>query len=148
MASNASAQLTAIAAACRTQANGKAIKRKMTVGIRAAAQPLKTSVKGAAASQLPKRGGLAARVSGERVTVSVLTGPRTAGARMLMRNHDAKATNDGRVRHPVPNTGQWVEQSIPKAAGWWTDTLKRESPAVTPAVLAVMGEIAAEIRAA
>lgn len=149
MPSNASAQLHAIAAALRARGE-KGMKRELTTGLRAGAQPLVSAVKTAAWHKLPHEGGLAARVANERVTVSVTTGARTAGVRMRTATHDSRATNAGYVRHPV--YGRWIEglpsQEIPQAAGWWTDTLRARSPAVTPVLLAVMEKIAAEIQAA
>jgi hypothetical protein len=115
--------------------------------IRSEAQPLVDAVKKAAADQLPHRGGLAARVAAERVTTSVRTGANTAGVRLIQRKHDAKATNSGYVRHPV--FGTWrpdtPTQEIPRATGWWSQTLQARSEAVTPKVVEAMNEAAAAI---
>jgi len=52
-------------------------------------------------------------------------------------------TNKGYVRHPV--FGVWREgvesQQIPDAAGWWTDTMRKGSEAVTPLILAEMNHV-------
>jgi hypothetical protein len=64
---------------------------------------------------------------------------------------DTAQTDDGFVRHPTfgrRGKGQWRTQEIPAAAGWWSVTLARESPAVTPAVLRVMEAAAARVQAA
>ena len=141
---DASEQLHQIARALRAGGNGGAMKF-VSRAIRAAAKPLADDVKKAAADQLPQRGGLARRVAKERVTVSVRTGARTAGVRLLQRNHDAKATNAGYVRHPTFGHRPWKTQDIPRARGWWSDTLRARSDEVTPDVERAMEEAAREI---
>lgn len=129
MAANGSEQLRRIAAQARQLGDG-GIKRDAVRAVRTAAQPLPAAVKAAAARQLPQHGGLAARVSAERVTISVITGGNRAGVRLRQANHDARTTNSGYVRHPTFGDDPWQSQEIPDARGWWTDTLKSKSPQV------------------
>lgn len=148
MPSNGSAQLHAISAALKARGE-MGVKREMTAALRAGAQPLIPAVKQAAREKLPKAGGLNEQVAGQRVRVSVRGGARTAGVRLVTTAPDTKQTDSGFVRHPVfgHKDRAWITQQIPQAAGWWTDTLVRESPTVTPVLLAAMEAVAAKIRA-
>lgn len=123
------------------------MRRELNAALKSAAEPLKVVVQASAYAKLPHHGGLNERVANERITVSVLAGsPRTAGVRLRQPTTDAAATNSGYVRHPIPRGGVWVRQEIPRAAGWWTDPLEKAGPAVTPAILAVMEKVAAQIQ--
>jgi hypothetical protein len=143
---DASAQLRAIKASLTAAGNGGAMKY-VARAIRAGAKPLAGDVKNAAAAQLPHRGGLAARVAAERVTISVRTGAKTAGVRIIQRKHDAYTTNSGYVRHPV--FGTWragtPSQKTPRSVGWWSRTLRDKSEEITPRIVEAMNQTAAEI---
>lgn len=148
---DAASELRAIALRLREAGAGK-MMRNVSSAMRKASDPLVVDVHAAAAARLPHRGGLAARVASERVTVSVRTGLNTAGVRLVMRAHDAKATNAGYVRHPVYPRGDrtrnewtWVTQQLPGARGWWTDTLRRHSGQVRTAVIEAMRQTADDI---
>jgi hypothetical protein len=145
---DASAQLHAIAAKLKITGD-RGLKTELTRSLRAAAQPLVTAVKDAAVEKLPHGGGLNLQVAGQRVTVSVLTSARNAGVRMRTTAPDTYQTDHGFVRHPV--FGEWLPdqppQQIPRAAGWWSATLAASAPAVTPALVAVMQSVSAEIEA-
>jgi hypothetical protein len=145
---DASAQLHAIAAKLKVTGD-RGLKTELTRSLRAAAQPLVTAVKDAAIEKLPHGGGLNLQVASQRVTVSVLTSARNAGVRMRTTAPDTKMTDSGFVRHPLPgnNRSQWITQQIPEAAGWWSATLAASAPAVTPALVAVMQSVSAEIEA-
>lgn len=147
MPSNAAAQLHEIAARMKLMVDGQALKIQMTRSIREAAEPLKAPVRAAAMAQFPHTGGLNAHVANQQISVSVTTGMRSGGVRLKTHNSDTKWGEEGFVRHPV--FGTWREgmpdQQIPRAAGWWSKTLQAASPSVTPAVLAVMERVAAEI---
>lgn len=122
---------------------------EFTAGLRAGAQPLISAVRAQALARLPHEGGLAARVAKERVTVSVRASARDASVTLRTSTHDSRATNDGYVRHLVyGRPDSWVRQEIPQATGWWTKTLERESPKVTPILVAAIEEMSAEIMAA
>lgn len=146
----ASEQLRSIAVALKSTADGAALKRELTSGIRAATVPLKSAVTAAALRQLPRGGGLNQQVAGQKITTSVLTGARTAGVRLKTTAPDTKQTDSGYVRHPTfrrRGPGQWRTQQIPLAQGWWTTTLSIHSVEVTPVILAVMESTAAKIQA-
>lgn len=150
MPSNASAQLHAIAAELKFRGE-RGMKRELTGGLRLGAQPLVSAVRGAAAVSLPRRGGLNIWEADQRITVSVLlSSSRTAGVRLKTRTRGSMQTDEGYVRHRY--FGKWYpgepSQPLPGAAGWWSETLRHGSPAVTPILLGVMEKIAAQIQAA
>lgn len=145
-----SAQLRAIARQLKDVANGRELKLEMTRGLRAGAAPLVADVKRAAEEKLPKRGGLNKKVAKERVTVSVRTGAKTAGVRLTTKAPSTAETDQGFVRHPLPGNdrSRWVTQSIPEAAGWWSQTLAHGASSVTPELMSVLGRIAEKVQAA
>jgi hypothetical protein len=144
---DASKQLQEIGARLKA-AGARDIKLEMTRGLRAGAAPLVPLVRQAAIAQLPKSGGLNQQVAGQRVTVSVTTG-RAAAVRLKTTAPDTKQTDSGYVRHPTfgrRGPGQWKTQQIPAAVGWWSKTLEDATPAVRPALEAVLKVIAIKVR--
>src|SRR5579875_2179823 len=147
MAVDASAQLRAIAVRLR-EAGDRGNLNALRKSIRASAAPLVSAVKQAASEKLPHGGGLNEQVASQRVGVSIRTGARTAGVRLTTTAPDTSQTDQGFVRHPVfGNRKVWVRESIPQAAGWWSQTLADKSPAVTPLIVAELERVAASIQA-
>lgn len=146
MPASGSVELRAISERLKAAGSGD-VRLQMIRGLRVAAQPLVPAVGNAALRQLPKQGGLNQQVAGQKVTVSVSTAARTAGVRLKTTAPDTAMTDAGFVRHPLPrnNRSRWITQSIPAAAGWWSGTLQRLSPAITPALVTVMRTVAAQI---
>lgn len=144
---DASARLRALGVELKVLAD-RDLKLEMTRGLKAGAAPLIPLVKQAAMTQLPKAGGLNKRVAGQKVSVSVTTSARNAGVRLRTTAPDTKETDSGFVRHPV--FGVWREgvpsQEIPAAKGWWSDTLAKSAPAVTPALNVVLLRIETRLR--
>jgi hypothetical protein len=146
-AANGSVQLAKIAA--QLKATGQRdLRLQMMRGLREGAKPLIPAVREAATEQLPKAGGLNKQVAGQKITVSIRTGARTAGVRLTTTAPDTKQTDSGFVRHPTfgrRSKGQWRTQQIPAATGWWSKTLGDSAGKVTPELAKVMLEIAAAI---
>lgn len=142
-ARSGSAELRALAV--RLKATGEQrLWVETAAALRAGAQPLVADVKQAAERQLPKRGGLNERVANEKVTVSVRTGARTAGVRLVTRAPATKQTDQGFVRHPTfgrRGKGQWKTEQIPQAAGWWSKTLAKGAPKVAPHMRRVLRDV-------
>jgi len=138
-------QLAALGVRLKTAGDG-GLRIKLLRGIKAGADPLVGAVYYAALNQLPKRNGLNVQVAKQKVTVTVRTSTRTAGVRLSTTRPDTRQTDSGYVRHPVFGRGTWVKQEIPAAKGWWSETLKRESPKITGDVLAVMEEVSLELQ--
>jgi hypothetical protein len=146
------------------------LRRELMRGLKSGAAPLIPLVKEAAREKLPKGGGLNEQVASQKVRVAVRTGARTAGVRLVTTAPDTSQTNAGFVRHPVfersydmatgkrvgsgtsgshrprGKNARWVRQEIPAAAGWWSETLARAAPVVTPELRAVMTLIADRIQ--
>lgn len=143
MSNNGSRDLAVLSAHLK----GTPLRLPMVRGLKSAAKPMIGEVQAAARAKLPRRGGLNEQVAGQRVTISVRTGARTAGVRLLTSAPDTAMTDAGFVRHPVfGHRDRWKRQSIPNAAGWWTDTCEASAPKVKAEMLAVMETYAAAIR--
>jgi hypothetical protein len=143
---DASKRLHEIAA--RARAESPEMLRGMRKTFRVAAQPLIRSAEQAAREQLPKRGGLNELVAGRHTTVSTLTGARTAGVRLRRARKDAASyqSNRGFIHHKTFGEEPWERQEIPAAEGWWTNTMRTGSPAITPAIVAEMNRVARRIQ--
>lgn len=113
------------------------LRKDLNKALRAAGKPLIGKTRAAARDRLPQGGGLAAGVAKAPQRVQVRTGEKTAGVRIVVANNKsaARAANRGQVRHPVFGTDKWVTQALPRAEGWFDDTLAREAPRIAgPAI--------------
>lgn len=147
---NGSVELHELAVRLKALGPGSPVGRvQLLRGLKDGAKPLIGAVKHAAEEKLPHGGGLNRQVAAQKVTVSVRTGARTAGVRLVTRAPDTLQTDQGFVRHPTfgrRGKGDWEEQEIPNAAGWWSQTLAEGAPEVTPRLLMVMTDIGAQIQ--
>ena len=130
--------------AARLRAGGPALRRAARRNAVIVANPAVAAVRASARANLPKRGGLNEWVAGGRYTVSVLTGPRTAGVaiRGTKSGHDLRTIDrTGRVRHPVyGNRSAWATTQV--QPGYFTRPLKAMHPVLRVAFLAAMREAA------
>jgi len=143
------AQLRAIAVRLKETGEG-GLRRELLRGLKTAAAPLIPELQAAAREHLPRRGGLNEQVAKQRITVSVQTGARTAGIRLVTRAPDTGQTDQGFVRHPTfgrRGKGDWKYQKLPNAAGWWSGTLAGKSPEVTVELMSVLTRVAERIQA-
>lgn len=139
----ASERLHAIAARMRVEAD-RGAARRMSKVLRGSVAPLIAQVRGAAYVSLPRRGGLNEEQGNQPIRVSIVSsGARTSGIRIRTRTPGSMQTNDGYVRHPV--FGKWLkdqpDQPVPAATGWWTETLRHGSAAMTPLIVAEMNRV-------
>jgi hypothetical protein len=145
---DASAQLRAIALKLRA-AGEREILNGVRRELRIIAAPAVEAVRAKARADLPKSGGLNDEQADQPITVSVLSGARTAGVRIRTKRLGSMQTDAGYVRHPI--FGKWRKgqksQSLPQAAGWFSDTLAHEGDAVAVALEARIDAINAEIEA-
>ena len=123
----------------------KTLRRELTRAIREASKPAQAAIRASALEELPKRGGLAAKVASSRVTTKIRTSARTAGVRIQATNlHDIAAMNRGRLRHPVfGNKNVWVNQKI--KPGWFTDPANATRPVAQQRVRAAMERVQANL---
>lgn len=138
----ASERLHGIATRLRVEGE-RGVARRMNKTIRAAAAPLIAEVRAEGMRRLPKGGGLNVEQAQQPIRVAITSGSRSAGVRIRTRTPGSVQTNSGYVRHPV--YGVWrpgvPDQPIPGSAGWWTETLRRGSAAVTPLIVAEMNRV-------
>lgn len=143
----ASAQLREVAVnlkAAGDSGNRLALMRGLKIG----AAPLIPAVQAAARAQLPKSGGLNEQVAGQKVSVSIRTGARTAGVRLTTTAPDTSQTDSGFVRHPTfGHRDRFVTQKIPDAVGWWSQTLASKGPPISAALVVEINMMAERIQA-
>lgn len=139
----------ALGARLREQGDvGKGLRRELYKNIDRATKPLRDEVKRAEAAELPHRGGLAALVSGTRISTSKRNTGRTAGIRLTQKGklRQLPAMDQGHLRHKTFGRPPWKPQEI--KSGWWTETLNssQSQAQVRAAVLAAMEETARKIQ--
>jgi hypothetical protein len=129
------------------QAGDKELRKELLRGIQKAGKPLKAAAKEAALDGLPSSGGLNAYVAAGQFAVRTRSGGRNPGIRLVgkKKGHDIRATDKGRLRHPVWGHDWWVTQDI--KPGWWTDTMTSDHvlAPVRRDVLDAMQAVAAKI---
>lgn len=123
------------------------LRKELNKALRAAAKPLIPKTRAAARVRLPRAGGMAEAVARASQRVQVRTGAKTAGVRVVVsKTTAARAANKGAVRHPVFGSDRWVTQEIPKAEGWFDETLNEEAPKVAqPAIEQALESIASRV---
>lgn len=137
------AQLVALAKRLRSAT--KDLRSELYRGINRAAKPLKNDVKKSARERLPKRGGLAKRVSLTKIATKRRVTGNSAGVRLVgTSGYDIGSINRGRVRHLTFGHKPWVNQTVPK--GFWTDPLVAGAPRVQGEIQEVMDTVADKLR--
>ncbi|GAA4358405.1 hypothetical protein [Angustibacter luteus] len=120
------------------------LRKRVTRGIREATQPMKDAVKASALAELPHRGGLNQLVARSRISNSVRTSSRSAGVQLKATNdHDIKAMDRGRLRHPTFGRTGWVTQKI--GPGWWSRPLEKTAPQVRDGIQKALNDIGRDI---
>jgi hypothetical protein len=143
---NGSADLAALAARLKLAGAG-GLRLQLLRGLKTGAAPLVDKARESAAANLPKSGGLAARVANSPIKVAVRTSASNAGVRITASEHDTRPTNAGYVRHPVfGHMDRFVSQEIPSATGWFTKPMESGGPAVTVELLAVIEAVGRQIQ--
>jgi hypothetical protein len=131
-----------VARALRIEANGD-LQRELNKAVMRSTVPLRVAAKKSARANLPRRGGLNAKVAGARFTAK----PRGNGARITADGiEQLPATNRGHVRHPVyGNKRAWVNQAIPKARNWFSDPMRDGADTVRRELLKALDRVADKI---
>jgi len=143
------AQVERAAKALKMQGEaGKGLRKEMLRTIQTTTKPLREGLKGSARSTLPKRGGLAATVAGSGISTRTRTTGSKVGVRIVATGgkkvRDIRATDRGRLRHPVfGNPTTWVDQAI--TPGWWSKPLAAFAPKVRRELLAAMERVNRDI---
>ena len=132
-------KLAALSRALRA-AGETGLKRQLDQDVHKAVAPLPAAIRASALATLPRRGGLAAKVAGSKVTIRRRSGAVNPGIRVSTTHPFRIGKMDrGAFRHPVfADTSKtrdqwtWVEQKVPP--GWWTTPTDRVRPQVVRAV--------------
>lgn len=118
------------------------LRKELMAGVRKSGLSTVRTIRESALENLPRRGGLAAKVAAEKATVSA----RYSGsaARVSLRRKRGRGLNAGRLRHPVfGNTDVWVQQKVPSE--WFDDPIRDAAPEIRRGIQQVMEDIAAKI---
>lgn len=117
---------------------GKTQRREVLKAIQAEVKPMKAGIKGSALATLPKRGGLNEVVASSTISARTDLKGTSTGVTFRARGRtgrlkDIRATDRGRLRHPVfadPTKARtewtWVNQVI--ESGWWSKPLAAFGP--------------------
>ncbi|HEV8569814.1 MAG TPA: hypothetical protein VGQ92_22465 [Actinoplanes sp.] len=128
------------------QAADKDLQRELAAGLNRAAVPLRAEAKASALAVLPRRGGLAARVAGARLTTK-RRGGRNPRVRIEAKGMpQLRRIDRGSVRHLVYGHPPFVTQHV--TAGWFTKPMEAGAPRVRAQMVRVLDEIARKIAAA
>lgn len=125
------------------QAGETDLRKELNRRLRTAAKPIMKAQKAAARADLPQSGGLAKRIAKAPLRAQVRTG-KDPGVRIVAKGTDARATDQGRLRHPVfGNREVWVTQQV--KPGWFTESGRRQLPEVRQEVQRALVDIAQEV---
>ena len=122
--------------------DAKALKRELNKALRDEGRPLIAQARDAARDGLPRRGGLAERIATRPMTISVTTGR----VRIRVKGTDSRATDRGRLRHPVFGNDWWVTQSI--RPGWFTNRMREKAPGVRVGLVSVVDKFSRRVEGA
>lgn len=134
-------------------ADAVGLRSQLRKSMLAATVPVIGDLKAAAASELPKHGGLNAWVAGNVFKTKVRLGAGITDVRIIHHDRDSGGgadivfgTDRGAVRHPVfgHRDRPWVTQATP-GSGWFTHTAERSSAEITPFVRAALEAVAVEV---
>jgi hypothetical protein len=119
------------------------LRRDMLAGIRAEVKPAIPVIRESAAATLPKRGGLADRVAGQKFSVrtSLAAGKVSVVGKGMK---ELKVIDKGTLFHPVfGDRSRWSHQSV--TPGFFTKPLENLAPGIRSAVLKVISVVAQQI---
>jgi hypothetical protein len=135
------------------EAGRKELRRELHKRLKESTKPLISDTQEAFAKAVPTR--LKPRAAKTKQTVQVRTG-RDPGVGIAVKYGKAGrgmgasnarlANRLGQVRHPVYGNRQvWANTPVPRAKGWFDDTLRRGAPTVRPLLAQALEDIADEV---
>ena len=143
----ASAELAQVAKVLR-RLGDRELKSRLAAGIRKGGQVALEDARTSAESTLPKRGGLAGLVSGQKLGVRTRLSGSFGSGRLQTTgavSHGEQA-DSGRLRHPVfGSADRWAEQAV--TPGWWTQPMEDNAPKYRAEIDAVIGQVVREAEA-
>ena len=123
------------------------LRKELNKAVRTAAKPLIPKVKAAARAQLPSRGGMNEHYVRKRYRVQARTGQNTAGVRIASPKTDPRVDATGRIAHPVfGRPKSRVVQQVPRARGFFSETIKGDAPAVRQVLIETVDSFAQRIQ--
>jgi hypothetical protein len=127
------------------EAGRKDLRNELNKAMRTAAKPLIPKVREAARADLPKHGGLNERIAKKPYRAQTRTGARNAGVRIVGSKVDPRINDEGRVFHPVFGHKPGVVQDVPKANGYFSDTLRSQGPGIRDDVVRALGDFVTDL---
>jgi hypothetical protein len=125
-------------------AGGTELRKELLRGIREGSKPTIRKVKASAERNLPRRGGLAARVARSKISTRTRLSGASAGVKIVAKGDmDVEALDAGRLRHPVFNRGGWAQQSVPQ--GWFSKPIVDDERHIRSGIQDVMRDVARKI---
>jgi hypothetical protein len=145
--SHGAEKLTRLGVAIKA-AGDKDLQRELRRAMQRGGKPLKEAARRGALERLPKRGGLAERVSTSKFGVRTTTSGKGAAVRIVGQSgYDLQGMDDGLIRHPVyGNRKNWVSETI--APGWFFDAEEAAAPKVRDELIQAIDVVAAKLEAA
>ena len=114
------------------------LRKELLKGIRESGADTVLKIRDSALENLPRRGGLAAKVAAEKA--SVRASYAASGARVSLRRKRGRGLNAGRLRHPVyGNRSVWVQQLV--SAGWFDDPVRDAAPDIRRKIAVVVKRV-------
>lgn len=121
------------------------LRKELLAAIRKATHRLPADVRASAMRQLPRSGGLAARVAGGRLTTRTRLTGSSAGVKFESSGiYNLRNINSGKIRHPVfGRPDSWVAQKVD--AGWFSEPVDEAAPEVRDEIQRAMRDVADKI---
>lgn len=121
------------------------VRSEMVAGLRRAARPLIPDIQASARSSLPRGGGMNDYMARRRPSVSVRTGPATAGV-SIRYSGKGSYSDTGQWRHPVfGHRDRWATTSYPPAVDWYPKGAEQGTPAARREMDAILAAVAVQV---
>ena len=103
------------------------LRKELLRGVRESGADTVLKIRDSALENLPRRGGLAAKVAAEKASMRASYAAK--GAHVQLKRKRGRGLNQGRLRHPVyGNRSVWVQQSV--NSGWFDDPIRDAAPEI------------------
>ena len=114
------------------------LRKELLKGVRESGASAVLAIRDSALENLPRRGGLAAKVAAEKASVRATYGAK--GAHVQLRRKRGRGLNQGRLRHPVyGNRDVWVQQPVNQ--NWFDDPIRDAAPEIRRKIEAVVKRV-------
>lgn len=132
------------ALAKRLKAAEPAMRKEFYRAISKAVHPMRDAVRSTAASELPRRGGLAKRVAKSKIATKRRMSGANVGVRLsATSDYDIRSINRGRVRRLVYGHKPWVNQRV--KPGFWSRPIAEHAPEARRQIIRAVDDTARKI---